>query len=152
MVRRGVPQASAKAAIVLRPGDDLQGPRMNSPAGRKVAHGRSGRLDDERGVDAAESEGIRHGGPDASPFGLVRHAVDPAFRVRFEEIDGGRQHPLRRAPIVQTSSRAPAAPRPWPWIGLVEETGTEASSPNIRPMASASVGSLSVVAVPWALT
>src|SRR5580704_5322338 len=59
----------------------------------------------------------------------------------------------RTAPIVTTSSSAPAAPSACPWMGFVEETGRfESRLPKTSLSASASVASLEVVPVPCALT
>src|ERR1700738_1064510 len=59
----------------------------------------------------------------------------------------------RTAPIVTTSSSAPAAPRPCPGMGFGDETGRfESRLPKTSLSASASVASLAVVPVPCALT
>ena len=48
-------------------------------------------LDQQRGVVAAEAEGIAHGHVDAGLARLVRHVVEVAGRVGIVEIDRGRQ-------------------------------------------------------------
>ncbi len=51
------------------------------------------------------------------------------------------------------ASRAAAAPMVWPSAPLIELTGTAPPrGPSTRRSAAASMGSLSGVAVPWALT
>ena len=85
----------------------------------------------------------------AARFGNIVEVAPLAGVVKLRV---GGTTPSRIARVVAISSKAPLAPRAWPWAALVEDTARRsACGPKTWRMAHVSLGSLAQVPVPWAL-
>ena len=80
---------------------------------------------DQHGVDAAEGEGVGHrrARSDARRASLGTASIGQRGSASRKLIVGGAIC-SRNASIVTASSSPPLAPSAWPWIGLVDDTGT----------------------------
>ena len=113
-----------------------------------------------RGRDAISTAFVP---PNANEFDIAWRSAGAAARRAGDQVErergiersrvlavGGRRPRSERARNAASSSTAPPAPSRWPWIALVELTGTP-SRPNTAASDSASAASPARVAVPWAL-